>query len=86
MKKLIALAALVSCSAAFSGFASAACTQEEVMQKIQDIQTKMQALASKDPQKLQKLSTDMQTKATELAKDPSPDAACAYYDEVLKQL
>ncbi|WP_315809263.1 hypothetical protein [Pseudomonas sp. C9-3] len=86
MKKIALYVTLASALSAFGATANAACTPTDVMNKVAEIQNKLQGLAATDPQKLQKLSAEMQSKAMELASAPTPDAACKYYDEVLKQL
>jgi hypothetical protein len=81
MKKMVFLSALVLFFSA--SVAKAACTPEQVQQKAIQVTTQLQALAQKDPAKMQKLMEDFQKKGAELAGKADMDAACKYYDEMI---
>lgn len=82
MKKLIAaLAMTLYCGSAF-----AACSQEEAQKKVMDMSTKLQQLIMKDPSKAQHWqakAVEMQQKSSSIS---SPDEACAYLDEIIKEI
>ena len=68
-----ALFALSTSTAAFAG-----CTADDLQQKVQTFSTKFTALAQKNPEKAQEISTKVQSEATQLK---SLDDSCQKYDE-----
>ncbi|MDR1396134.1 MAG: hypothetical protein LBJ14_00125 [Desulfarculales bacterium] len=65
-----------------ASWAGAACTQEELLAKAQEVQTKLTALAQQDPQKATAVTQEMM-KATQITNN---DEACKFYDDLLAQI
>jgi len=79
MKKFLLTA--VACSL-LSSSAFAACTQEEMTKKATDLMTAIQALAQKDPTKLNDAMTKYQAIATKFQSATNSDEVCKAYDEL----
>lgn len=62
------------------------CTEEELQGKITALMMVIQDVCQKDPEKCQKVSTEMQTRLDGLRKDPSVDKLCRFYDDFLQGL
>lgn len=66
------------------GIANAACSVEDLQAKGAELSQAIQALAAKDPAKVQEISAKMQEAAQKYAgTNGATDEACAYYDELL---
>ena len=86
MKKLIAcLAAIVLACGVLAGCGSSV-TQEDVAKKAEVVQAKIIELGQKDPEKLLKVTQEMQTKLPELQKANNLEALDKFYDEMLEQM
>lgn len=73
--------------------ASAACTAQEYMQKLQATQTEMAAFQQKDPERFQKAMIEMRARAEELTKSlqdgktpPDYDKMCRFLDDLHNQM
>ena len=86
MKKLIAcLAAIVLSCGVLAGCGSSV-TAEDVAKKAETVQAKMIELAQKDPEKLIKVTQEMQTKLPELQKNNDLEATAKFYDGILEMM
>ena len=86
MKKLIFVLSLVLVlGSGVKGFA-ATCTEDELKAKVTTLMTVIQDICQKDPEKCQKVSTEMQAKLGELQKEPTVDKLCKFYDDFLNEL
>lgn len=85
MKKLIfALSLVLILGSGVKGFA--ACTEDELKVKVNNLMTVLQDICQKDPEKCQKVSAEMQARLGELRKDPTMDKLCKFYDDFLDEL
>ncbi len=84
MKKLIACLAAVVLSCAILTGCGGSVTQEDVAKKAEVVQTKIIELAQKDPEKLLKVTEEMQTKLPDLQKENNLEAIDKFYDEMLE--
>ena len=83
MKTLVATLAFISLT---SG-AALACSQDELTAKGQEFQTKLTALAQKDPQKATKLGQEIAADAQKPENQPKTlDEACKWYDGLIAKV
>ncbi|MGU3576436.1 hypothetical protein ACLBWZ_12920 [Brucellaceae bacterium C25G] len=82
MKKALLAITLVMLSAA----PSLACTAEEAQTKANEVTTKLQELAVKDPNKAVEVSQKIQQTQAGLSNNPDLEAICKAYDEMLAMM
>jgi uncharacterized protein YoxC len=88
MKKLLVAAAAVLC---LSAAPALACTAQDIQAKVQEITTKLQALAQSNPQKAQEVSQKLQAISQRMAEAASKGQSdlteiCKGYDEMIAEL
>lgn len=86
MKKLIACLAAIVLSCGILAGCGSSVTPESVAQKAETVQTKIIELGQKDPEKLLKVTQEMQTKLPDLQKANNLEAIDKFYDEVLEMM
>jgi len=84
MKKIFAAVAITV--TASSAFASDSCSPADLQKKSMELNTQLQALAAKDPQKMQQLTVKMQTQATAAQTSGDMGQLCKLYDELLADI
>lgn len=68
----------------FASSAALACTAEELQAKATEVSTKMQALATSDPQKASEIGTKLASVQT--AQPTDLESACKVYDELIAEI
>ena len=86
MKKLIACLAAIVLSCGILAGCGSSVTAEDVAKKAETVQTKMLELAQSNPEKLLKVTQEMQTKLPDLQKANDLEAVDKFYDEVLEMM
>ena len=79
------MAAIVLACGVLAGCGSSV-TQEDVAKKAEVVQAKIIELGQKDPEKLLKVTQEMQTKLPDLQKANNLEALDKFYDEMLEQM
>ncbi len=85
MKKIIMFLS-IALVLGFKSVSFAACSEEELKSKITTLMSGIQEVCKQDPDKCQKISVEMQTKLSEVQKDPNLDKLCKFYDDFIAEL
>ena len=86
MKKLIACLAAIVLSCGILAGCGSSVTQEDVAKKAEVVQARIIELGQQDPEKLLKVTQEMQTKLPDLQKANNLEALDKFYDEMLEQI
>ena len=84
MKKLIACLAAIVLSCGILAGCGSSVTAEDVAKKAETVQAKMVELAQSNPEKLLKVTQEMQTKLPDLQKANDLEAVDKFYDQMLE--
>lgn len=84
MKKLIACLAAVVLACGILVGCGGSVTQEDVAKKAEVVQAKIIELGQKDPEKLLKVTQEMQSKLPDLQKANNLEAIDKFYDDMLE--
>ncbi len=86
MKKLIACVAAVVLACGILAGCGDSVTQEDIVKKAEIVQAKIIELGQKDPEKLLKVTQEMQSKLPELQQANKLEDIDKFYDEVLEMM